>query len=64
MGRSGATPTEGPPVLLPALLALAAVILFVLAGLNFGGRRFNPAYFGWACAAVVVFWPLLTKMGG
>lgn len=50
--------------MLRALVALSAVVLFVLAGLNVAGRRFNPAYFGWACAAVVVFWPLLGALKG
>lgn len=45
-----------PPALL-GLLALAAVVLFVLNGLNVAGRRFNPLGFGLACAAFVVLWP-------
>ena len=47
-----------------ALLAIAAVVLFVLAGANVAGRRFNPAYYGWACAAAVVFWPIINRLKG
>jgi hypothetical protein len=42
-----------------ALFAVAAIVLFVLAGLNIGAPRFNPAWFGMACAAVVLFAPIL-----
>jgi hypothetical protein len=46
------------PVIL-ALLALAAVVLFVLHGANVAGRRFNPLGYGLACAAFVVFWAVI-----
>lgn len=46
------------PVLL-ALLAIAAVVLFVLHGANVAGRRFKPLGYGLACAAFVVLWPAI-----
>jgi hypothetical protein len=51
-------------VLILALFAIAAIVFFVLAGLNVGGPRFNPAYFGWACAAVVLLFPALHLLAG
>jgi hypothetical protein len=42
-----------------ALLAVAAVVLFVLDGLNVRGRRFEPRGFGLACAVLVVLWPAI-----
>lgn len=51
-------------MLLLALFAVAAIVLFVLAGLNVGAPRFNPAYFGWACAAVVLLFPALHLLSG
>ncbi len=45
--------------LLLALIALAAVFLFVLDGLNVRHPRFEPRGFGFACAASVVLWPAI-----
>lgn len=42
-----------------ALFVVAAIVLFVLAGANVTGRRFNPAWLGMACAAIVLFAPIL-----
>lgn len=50
--------TTMPPVLL-GLLALAAVVLFFLEGLNVAARRFNPLGFGLACTVLVVLWPAI-----
>jgi len=47
-----------PPVLL-ALIALAAVVFFVLDGLNVRSARFNPCGFGLACAVLVILWPVI-----
>lgn len=45
-----------------ALLAVAAVVFFVLDGFNVGGSRFNPLGFGLACAAIVVLWPVIRTL--
>jgi hypothetical protein len=45
------------------LFIFAAIVLLVLAGLNIAGRYFNPAYFGWACVVVALFWTPLTAIG-
>lgn len=45
--------------MLEALFAIAAVVFFVLAGLNISGRMFRPEWFGASCAAVALFWPIL-----
>jgi len=45
--------------MLLALLAVAAVVFFVLDGLNVASSRFNPLGFGLACAALVVLWPVI-----
>jgi hypothetical protein len=42
-----------------ALFALAAVVFFVLDGLNVRSARFDPRGFGLACAAFVVLWPAI-----
>lgn len=42
-----------------ALFAVAAIVLFGLAGLNVTGRMFRPEWLGAACAAVVLFTPAL-----
>lgn len=49
---------------LQALLALAAVVFFVLHGCNVAGRRFNPLGWGLACAALAVFLPAIDRLGG
>jgi uncharacterized membrane protein YhdT len=51
-------------VLILALFAIAAIVLFVLAGLKVGGPRFDPAWFGVACAAVVLLFPALHLLAG
>jgi hypothetical protein len=50
-----------PPVLL-ALIALAAVVFFILDGLNVRGPRFNPCGFGLACTVLVVLWPAIHSL--
>lgn len=45
-----------------ALSAIAAVVLFALAGANVTGRRFNPLGYGLACAAFVVLWPAINAI--
>lgn len=45
--------------MLQALFAVAAVVFFVLAGLKVSGRFFAPEWYGAACAAIVLFWPVL-----
>ncbi len=46
------------------ILGLAAVVFFVLAGLNIGGARFNPGWFGIGCATIAILWPALEALGG
>jgi hypothetical protein len=48
--------------MLLALLALAAVVFFVLDGLNVRTARFEPRGFGLACAALVVLWPIIRAL--
>lgn len=41
------------------VLLIAGIILLVLAGVNVGGPRFNPAWLGWACVVAAYFAPML-----
>lgn len=44
------------------LVAVAAVVFFVLAGLNIRGRFFAPEWFGAACAVFVLLSPVLSRL--
>lgn len=48
--------------MLLVFLALAAIGLFVLAGLNIRARFFAPEWFGAACAAAVLLSPVLSRL--
>lgn len=47
---------------MPALLAVAGVILLVVAGANVRGPRFAPEWYGLACLALAWTWPALTVL--
>lgn len=45
----------------PVLLVIAAVVLFVLAGLQISARHFSPQYYAAACLTLAFFWAALVK---
>jgi hypothetical protein len=46
--------------MLPALFILAGIGLLVAAGFGVDKPRFKPQWFGFACLAAGIAWPVLT----
>lgn len=44
------------------LVAAAAVVLFLLAGLNIRGRFFSPEWYAAACTVFVLLSPVLSRL--
>jgi hypothetical protein len=49
---------------MPGIFALIGIILLVLAGLNVGTARFEPAWFGFAFLALAFFWAPVIHVTG